>query len=127
MGGFDSFDFRYLSRSKMDVTRSNYKMHTGTEDGGAWSYKSNERGYNQYDTLVQDTITINSDWINDEQAAWLEELFTSPAVYLERADKSLVAINIQTNSYEIQKKANDKLINIQLSFSYAYDRYRQRT
>jgi len=126
MGGFDSFDFRYLSRSKMNITRSNYKMQTGTENGGTWGYQSNERGYNQYNTLIQDTITINSDWINDDQATWLEELFTSPAVYLEHADKSLVAINIQTNSYEIQKKANDKLINIQLSFSYAYDRYRQR-
>ena len=126
MGGFDSFDFRYMSRSKMDISRSNYKMHTGAENGGLWNYASGERSYNQYDTLIKDTITINSDWINDEQAAWLEELFTSPAVYLERADNSLIAVNIQTNNYEIRKKANDKLINIQLSFTYAFDRYRQR-
>jgi len=126
MGGFDSFDFRYLSRSKINVTRSNYKKYTGTESGGAWSYVSDERGYSQYDTLIQDTITVNSDWITDAQAGWLDELFTSPAVYLERSDRSLLAINIDTNSFEIQKKANDKVINIQLDFSYAYDRYRQR-
>lgn len=101
-------------------------MHTGAENGGLWNYASVERAYSQYDTLIKDTVTINSDWINDEQAAWLEELFTSPAVYLERADNSLIAVNIQTNNYEIRKKANDKLINIQLSFTYAFDRYRQR-
>jgi len=126
MGGFDSFDFRYVSRSKINITRNNYKKYTGVESGGTWSYASDERGHSQYDTLIQETITINSDWITDEQAAWLEELFTSPAVYLERSDRSLVAINISTNSFEIQKKANDKLINIQLDFSCAYDRFRQR-
>jgi len=126
MGGFDSFDFRYVSRSKINITRSNYKKYTGTESGGAWSYASDERGYSQYDTLIQDTITVNSDWITDAEANWLEEMFTSPAVYLERSDRSLVAVNIDTNSFEIQKKQNDKIINIQLDFSYAYDRYRQR-
>ena len=126
LGGFDSFDFRYVSRSKINVNRANYKKYAGTETGGTWSYASDERGYSQYDTHIRDSITLNSDWITDAQAAWLEELFTSPAVYLERSDCSLVAINISANSFEIQKKANDKLINIQLDFSYTYDRYRQR-
>jgi len=126
MGGFDSYDFRQLSRNSIDITRNNYKKYTGTESGGSWSYASDERGYTQYDTVVKGKALINSDWITDAEATWLEELFTSPAVFLEQADNSLIAINIETNSYEIQKKNNDKVINIQAAFSYAYDQYRQR-
>ena len=126
MGGFDSFDFRQLSRNTIDITRNNYKKYTGTESGGSWGYVSDERGYSQYDTVVKGKVLINSDWITDSEASWLEELFTSPAVFLEQPDNSLIAINIETNSYEIQKKNNDKVINIQVAFSYAYDQYRQR-
>jgi hypothetical protein len=126
MGGFDSFDFRQMSRATLDILRTLYRKHTGYEVAGAWGYDAEARGDTQYDTEVKEKLLINSDWISDTEAAWLEELLTSPAVYLERADRSLLAINLETNTYEIKQKANDKLINIQLAFSYAFDKYRQR-
>jgi hypothetical protein len=126
MGGFDSFDFRQMSRNNLSINRLLYKKYAGMETTGAWDLTPEERGYTQYDTDIKEKISINSDWITDEEAAWLGELFTSPAIYLERADNSLVAINIETADHEIQKKANDKLISIQAEFSYAFDKVRQR-
>jgi hypothetical protein len=126
LGGFDSFDFRQLSRSNLDISRNYYKRFNGFESAGAWSHALDERGDTQYDTEIREKIIINSDWITDAEAAWLEELHTSPAVFLERADKSLLAINIETNNYEIKQKANDKLLSVQLAFGYAFDKGRQR-
>jgi len=126
MGGFDSFDFKQLSRASINISRNSFKKYIGSEIAGSWSYGASEREYTQYDTQVREKITINSDWITDIEAIWLEELFTSPAIFLERADNSLIAINIETTDYEMQKKANDKLINIQAEFSYSFDKYRQR-
>ena len=49
MGGFDSFDFRQVSRTNLDISRNFFKKYTGAESAGAWNYGASERGYTQYD------------------------------------------------------------------------------
>ena len=56
---------------------------------------------------------------------WLEELITSPDVYVEKSG-TLVPINITTAKHERKKQVNDKLFNLTLEFTYSYNRYRQR-
>jgi hypothetical protein len=126
MGGFDSFDFGMKNHKSIDVTRQLYKRVYGDVTGGVWGYSAQERGYTQFDTLINQKHIIESDWITDAQATWLEELVTSPVVFAELAVGSLTPINIDNATYEIMQKANQKLQNLQIQFTYAYDKYRQR-
>jgi hypothetical protein len=57
--------------------------------------------------------------------AWLEELATSPDVYVER-DGVAIPINITTASFDRQNGEDKKLFNLTLEFKYSYKRYRQR-
>jgi len=56
----------------------------------------------------------------------LEELATSPLIYLERSATNFIAVNIVNNSYDVRKYMSDrKLFNVSFDIEYTYNRYRQ--
>jgi hypothetical protein len=83
------------------------------------------RGLNQYETILDDTITINSDWITEDESIWLEQLVTSPDVYIYDGS-NLVAVNITNANYETKYEASQQLFNLVISFTYSQNRKRQR-
>lgn len=126
LGGYDGFTFKHKAKINADIKRSNYK-----KPQGAWSsstvfgYGLSDRADTQYDTNIKDTITLVSDYVTEEESIWLEELFTSPDVYLDR-DGVEIPINITATSYETKQTSVAKLINYTIEFTYSYNRYRQR-
>lgn len=83
------------------------------------------RGLNQYETILDDTITINSDWITEAESEWLEQLVTSPDVYIYEG-ANLVSVNITNANYETKYVASQQLFNLVISFTYSQNRKRQR-
>ncbi len=128
MGGFDSFTFNRVSRPLSTIERQSYKKNLGTLTPitGAFGYAKSDRQDTVFDTNIKDNITINSDWITETESAWLEELVTSPVVFLDDATHGLVAINITDTGYETRKSVNDKVFNLVVNFQYTYNRKRQR-
>src|SRR3990167_7780524 len=74
LGGVDSFTFIKASVTAMEINaRDKFKANTTTRLGGG-SY-----GYNKYDqsevnhyTRLRDKITVNSDWISENDSTWLD-------------------------------------------------------
>jgi len=127
LGGFDSFTFSKVSHQTGEIERQMYKQVYGTESGGAWSYQQSDRQMTQFDTKAQTKYSLQSDWVSDAQYQWLKELLTSPVVfYQSTGGAKFIAVNIETSSYEIKKKINEKVINLQIEISLSYDEYRQR-
>lgn len=127
LGAFDSFTFSKKSHQKGDTERQAYKKVTGSESSGSWSYQSSDRQVTVFDTKVKTKYSIESDWVTDAEYQWLKELITSPVVlYQESGGMPFIPVNIETNSFEIKKKQNEKLINLALEVSLSYDEYRQR-
>lgn len=127
LGGFDSFDFIRGSTKKVEIKRSNYKKVTGAlTSASSYGYAKKDRGTVQYNTSLKDNIKVKSDWIKEETYTWLEELITSPEVYLDHSEHGLIPVNIQNNSYDFKQDAQDKLFNLEIEFEYSFDRYRQR-
>jgi hypothetical protein len=95
--------------------------------GASYSFVNspNDRAYSQYHTRIKDKVSIQSDWVTEEQLAWLEQLVTSPDVRLDDGIY-LIPINITNTSFEKKKVVNEKLFNLQLEYTLSYDRYRQR-
>lgn len=125
-GGFDQFSFTRQSRFNSSIERSRYKKSVGSvSSAGLWSYNKSDRGDINFNTSIKDRVILNSDWITEAQATWLEELITSPEVYYDDGT-NLFAINITNSGYERRKRINDKNFNLTLEFEYSYNRYRQR-
>ena len=125
LGGFDSFSCIKRDKKIIGIERKTFKKLYGTQTSTAWSYATKERLINQTHVNLKDSITVNSDWIDDNEAVWLEDLLHSPVVYMDDSTYGLVAVNIDTNSYEIVEAVDEKLFNISFTFNYSYERYRQ--
>lgn len=128
LGGFDSFSFIRTSRTVSNVRRELYKKNLGnlTAITGAYSYNKSDRQDTIFDTNIKDRVSVQSDWLTDSESTWLEELITSPAVFLDHATHGLIAINITDSAYEIRRSVNDKVFNLLVNFEYTYNRKRQR-
>ena len=125
LGGYDFFDFTMVSKEASDIERSTYKKSLGTYGSSSFTYTANDRGYSQFHTRIKDKVSIQSDWVRESVYEWLEELVTSPDVYLDDGT-TLIPINITNTSFERKKEVNEKLFNLQLEYTLSYDRYRQR-
>jgi hypothetical protein len=120
LGGFDSFNFNKNTINAMDIERKQFKAPLPI------GYSTQDRLKTNYNTTINDKISINSDWISEAESTLLEELATSPVIYLERSATEFVAVNITNTSYEIKTFLTDrKMFNVTFDIEYTYSRYRQ--
>jgi hypothetical protein len=126
LGGFDSMDFKLVSTESVSIKRNNYSRVLGGLSGSEYQYLGQQRQNVQYCTTATRSMQVTSDWFSDSYATWLEELATSPEVYYEFSPEVMLPVNITDESYRIGKKQNTKLINLQLNFTFSYEKQRQR-
>ena len=120
LGGFDTFNFNKNTINAMDIERKQFKAPLPI------GYSKQDRLKTNYNTTINDKISINSDWISEAESTLLEELATSPVIYLERSATEFVAVNITNTSYEIKTFLTDrKMFNVSFDIEYTYSRYRQ--
>ena len=124
-GHYDYFTFLGATKKNTDIKRNNYKSDSYKWSTSGYLGNSRNRGTTQFETKLDDTINVQSDWITEEQSAWLEQLVTSPDVYVY-SGSDLVAVNIVDTSYQTKYEASEQLFNLSLSFKYNYNRTRQR-
>jgi hypothetical protein len=120
LGGFDAFNFNKNTINAVEIERKQFKAPLSI------GYSKQDRLKTNYNTTINDKITINSDWISEEQSKLFEELATSPVIYLERSPSNFVAVNITNTNYEIKNFLTDRrMFNVSFEIEYTYSRYRQ--
>jgi hypothetical protein len=124
-GKYDYFTFLGASKKNTDIKRNNYKSDSYKWSTSGYLGNSKNRGNTQFETKLDDTINVQSDWITQAQSIWLEQLLTSPDVYVYEGS-NLVAVNIIDSNYATRYEASEQLFNLSLSFKYNYNRVRQR-
>jgi hypothetical protein len=118
LGGFDTFTFKLLSRDSTDIKRTMYKMNPDRlSSAGAYTYTLADKSTRKR--------VLNSDWITEDESEWLEDLLTSPVVYLEDTNNNLIAVDMLNTKWTKKTKVNDKLFNLQIELELN-DNYRQR-
>lgn len=130
LGGFDSFNFDLVSKKRTSIQRKSFKKVAGSValvlGSPNFFYSKDDRGDTIYDSTYKRNVLITSNWVSDEVATWLEELFTSPEVYYENSSNELIPVIINNSEYEEKKKANIKLLNYEIDISFAHSNERQR-
>ncbi len=128
MNNYGKYDYFTLTNAKTKTTaikRNTFKSNPNDWSGVNYNYNRMSRGVVQYETILDDTITIQSDWITEAESAWLEQLVTSPDVYIYEG-ANLVSINITDSSYSTKYVASEQLFNLSVTFQYSQNRKRQR-
>jgi hypothetical protein len=120
LGGFEAYNFNKSSKKSENINRKQFKAPLQI------GYSKSERLKTNYNTTIEDSIQVNSDWISDELAEYFEQLMTSPVIYLERSATDLIAVNITNTNYQTKKfMDNRQMFNISFDIEYTYNRYRQ--
>jgi hypothetical protein len=76
LGGYDYFNFTLDSKRTLGITRTEYEKMLD------WNYNVGDRGKTILAQKAEIKMTMTSDWITENDAIWLEELMTSPEVFL---------------------------------------------
>jgi len=118
LGSYIPANFELQSFKQMDIQRDEYQKLLGGFDGSGWSYNSTDRGRVNINTTVKNQLTLNSNWLTEEEANYLKELYSSPDVYITE-NGQLWPVIVKSNSYRIVTKKNKKNIKIEIVIEYA--------
>ncbi len=76
LGQFDSYNFDLVNRKSIDISRSEYTKILDTD------YSEGDRGQSVLDVDAGENLVFNTNWLTEAEGKWMEELFTSPEVYV---------------------------------------------
>lgn len=125
LGRFDAFSFTQAHQKLNSYQKSNYKQYTGQMVNNQWTRYPWDTANTQFNTLNTVSMVLNSDWITEEQSAWLEELVSSPVVYIWDGN-TFLSVDIPETSYEEKYYNNSQLFNLQLTVQHSIQNQRQR-
>ena len=129
LGTYDYYNFTKKSTRTTAVQKNTFKSSYGTWQGNNYTYGTWEGGTNNYGVTANETIEANSDFITEAEAAALEELFTSPSVFMQNNTTSYYAyepVVITESSYVKQTTANDKVIQYVIGLHKSHNKRIQR-
>ena len=123
LGVWDYFNFTKKNVRKVNSKRETYQQIKGSWNESRYMKHGYKGGQKVFATNSKEVITLQTDFITEEAAQWLEELFTSPDVFVlqeKSTDRSTGAVVnilnkyvqpcvVMTSSYTRKTTANDKL------------------
>lgn len=127
-GSYVPVNFDLVSKKKISNDKTTWNKHYGQYDSvsNVWGYTKYDRGISTLDIKTNESITVTSNWLTEEQNELVQIMLTSPEVYHVDTNGVFRGINITTTSYDIKTKLNDKLVNYVISFEYAQKNKNQR-
>lgn len=117
LGAWDYMNFRGKSTESLNITSNEINTVAGTWNDTTFSTNTWDRGKSKLYTQAIKKLTINSDWLNEDEGAWLEELFTSINVQI-LAD-NIYPVVITEKRYTKKTSVNNK-IKIQYTINLEY-------
>ncbi len=118
LGSFIPANFELQSYKSINISRNEYQTFLGRLTGDKWNYQSIDRGRQNLNTTVKKQIDLISNWLTEEEAEFLQELYTSPVVFIKEFNQFWPVI-VTSNSYAIQTKNNKKNIQIRITIEMA--------
>lgn len=121
LGGYESYSFSKRSRNSIDIQRKDFtKLKYTINSNGTMTYTDgtvmNDDSVTYYGNF-KERLELNSDWLTEEQLAWLSELVKSPQVYIQ-SNGMFVPFKITDQSFEFKKRAGDRNFNLKISGEY---------
>ena len=151
LGVWDYFNFTKKNVRKVNSKRSTYQQIKGSWNESRYIKHGYKGGKKVFSTNSKQVVTLQTDFITEEAAEWLEELFTSPEVFVlqERSEtqtesgagggcgglypyrrniinKYVQPCNITTSSYTRKTTANDKLKQYTLEIEMSHNKRIQK-
>lgn len=120
-GGWDYYNFTKKSVKTFNTKRKSFTQISGSWNGSRFRPDGHLGGKKYFTNNTTESIVLNTDYITEEDAIWLEDLFNSNDVYIleqrstDNANegylrKYIRPATITDSSHTRKSKANDRLI-----------------
>jgi len=126
LGTYDYYNFNKRSTRTTAVQKNTFKKAYGDYQGATYSYGVYQGGTNNYGVTANETIEANTDFISEAEAEALEELFTSPSVFMQNTNGDFEPVVITEKEYTKQTSANDRIIQYTIGLHKAHNKRIQR-
>ena len=129
LGGWDYHNFRARADRKVVIEKSNIrkKLNNYKSSPNKFGYFVGDRGLSTFNVKAYDTYVVNSGYLTNNNAQWLEELFTSPEVYwMNDTLTQEIPITLTQTEAVMGSKKNVGLINYVVEFQASYNKTIQR-
>ena len=117
LGGYDTMAFRLVNKRRSEFQRSSYRRNPYQLSNGTMTNIDTYNKYNEttFNYAIQHTdfYMLTSDWVNDQDYAWLAQLIASPIVYME-VQGAFFPVTIRNTNYQYKYKVTDRLFNFDL-------------
>tara|TARA_R110000824_G_scaffold5226_7_gene24315 strand:+ start:1837 stop:3312 length:1476 start_codon:yes stop_codon:yes gene_type:complete len=133
-GVWDYYTFTKKSVRSTSTNRTTYTQTSGTWNENTFRIDGYKGGRKNFRVNSTEKIKVNTDFVNESEAAWFEELINSPEVYILNGfdadetppyntitNKYVEPVLITTSNYIRKTVANDKLI------QYTFEMERNKT
>ena len=119
-GSWSRMYFQKANNRTINVKADSYKLNpqtlpfSPTQDGGQ---------IHEFNKTGNESIKLNTGWVNDGYAEYIQQLLLSENVTLLDYDYNQFynPVNVQTKSLKKQTGLNDGTMNYELTFDFAYD------
>lgn len=139
-GVWDYYTFNKKNLRSTDIKRTEFNRVKGDWNSSTFTKYGYERGVGVLGTIATETMSLNSDWFtNDEEAAWIEQLFVSPEVYIlgdydindtatggAKYGNYLTPVIVTNKGFDRYTRANDKVAQYELDIEYSINKRIQR-
>jgi len=122
-GTWDYYTFVKKSIKSLQTNRTSYTQQGGTWNDNTYRINGYKGGKKNFRVNTKQLITVNTDFINNSEAVWFEDLINSTEVYILNdyddylndfrsgiTNKYVEPVTLTTSSYVRKTKVNDKLI-----------------
>ncbi len=131
-GAWDYYTFMKKSVKTLEAKRVDYHKLKGTWNSATYNVGINKGGSKTYKTETTEKITLNTDFVSEEDAVWFEQLFTSNEVMIVKPlftikvgstqviNRFTEPVKMITNSFTKKNRVNDKLIQYSFQIEKSY-------
>ena len=117
LGGWDTMKFALVNRRSTDFQRSAYRRNdwqlVGTQMQNVDSYNRYNETTLNYAIQHKDKYHLISDWVDEQDYDWLQQLVSSSIVYMEVLG-AYFPVTVLSNTYSYKLTAADKLFNFEI-------------
>jgi len=117
-GQFDFFSFYMVNRQSFSTTKRGYQPQLGSWTGATLSYEQYESSNLNYIVDSKQSISVNSDWIDEDYNEIFKQLLVSEEIYWVKSSTDLLPITINTESVTFKTGVVDKVIQYAFDFDF---------
>ena len=117
-GQFDWFSFYMVNKQSFETTKRSYQPQLGTWTGPTLTYTQYDSSNLNYIVDSKQSITINTDWINESYNNIFKQLLVSEEIYWVKSATDLLPLTINTQNVTFKTGVVDKLIQYTFEFDF---------